>query len=230
MPKSLSAIGVALASVYLESLYLTSRLKGGVKITALKNVKLGEIAGILNGIPDSKQTWPANNSGALIYKYIQPNHLGIFNDIQYVTEIRRQNPLDNSCLIHKNDILFKRLNPDIATLVDEDMLNTTFSSNLIVIRVFKEYYPSYIACLLENQGKVWLNSNITGSVAAIKSISAKSLAELDIPVVQYEKQKAIGELWLLYKKRKMLINNLIAEDQRLMAAALRSVTAGARED
>lgn len=195
-------------------------------MTALKNVKLGEIAGILNGLPDTKLI---NNANAITYNFIQPNHLGIFNDIQSTSEIKRQTPVDDNYFIRKNDILLKRLNPDIATLVSEDISNTTFSSNLFVIRVFKDYYPAYIACLLENRGVAWLNSNIVGSVAAIKSISVKTLAALDIPAIEYEKQKAIGQIWMLHKKRKKLLGDLIAENQRLMAAIVNNITASAKE-
>ncbi len=193
-------------------------------MTALKDVKLGKIADILNGIPDSKQLESANKANMITYNFIQPNHLGIFNNIQSVSEIKRTTPVDENYFIRKNDILLKRLNPDAATLINEDISNTTFSSNLFVIRVFKDYCPSYIACLLEDHGIAWLNGNIVGSIAPIKSISIKSLAELDIPVIEYKKQEAIGQMWLLCKKRKQLIINLIAEDQRLMAAAIKNIT------
>ncbi len=192
-------------------------------MTASKNVKLGEIANILNGVPDSKLEL-VNNASEITYNFIQPNHLGAFNDIQGTSEIKRQIPVDDRYFIRKNDILLKRLNPDTATLISEDISNTTFSSNLFVIRVFKDYFPAYIACLLENQGMAWLNSNIVGSVAAIKSISTKALAVLDIPAIEYEKQKAIGQMWLLYKKRKQLLGDLISEDQRLMAAVINSIS------
>lgn len=199
-------------------------------MTTLKNVKLGEIAHVLNGIPDTKQLELINNVSTITYKFIQPNHLGVFNDIQNTLEIKRQTPVDDSYFIRKNDIILKRLNPDVATLIIDDILNTTFSSNLFVIRVFKDYYPAYIACLLETNGMAWLNSNIVGSVAAIKSISTKSLSALNIPAIEYEKQKLIGQMWLLYKKRKKLLGELIAEDQRLIAALINSITASAKEE
>jgi len=195
-----------------------------------KNVKLGEIADIINGVPDSKQIELVNNASMATYNYIQPNHLGIFNDIQSPSKIKRNTPVDDSYFIRKNDILLKRLNPDTATLINEDISNTTFSSNLFVIRVFKNYYPAYIACLLENQGISWLNGNIVGSLAAIKSISTKALAALDIPAIEYEKQKVVGQMWLLYKIRKQLLENLITEDQRLMTAVINSITASAKEE
>lgn len=198
-------------------------------MAASKNVKLGEIADILNGLPDSRQHELANNAGAITYNFIQPNHLGIFNDIQSTSEIKRQVPVDDSYFIRKNDILLKRLNPDTATLICEDISNTTFSSNLFVIRVFKDYHPAYIACLLENLGMARLNGNITGSVAAVKSISAKMLAALDIPAVEYEKQKVLGQMWLLHKRRKKLLSDLIAEEQMLVAAAINHITASAKE-
>jgi len=196
-------------------------------VTILRKVKLEKIANILNGVADTKLPGKANAEGVIIYKFIQPYHLGIFNDIQSISEIKRHTPVDDSYFVRKNDILLKRLNPDIATLVIDDMSNTVFSSNLFVIRVSKDYYPAYIACLLENQGMAWLNSNIVGSVAAIKSISARSLAALDIPAIHYDKQKTIGQMWLLYKQRKQLLENLIKEDQRLMAAVINNITASA---
>lgn len=197
---------------------------------ALKNVKLGEIADILNGMPDARRHEPVYKASFITYNFIQPNHLGIYNDIHSASEIKRQTPVSDGYLIRKNDIILKRLNPDAATLVREDIPDTTFSSNLIVIRVFKEYFPAYIACLLENQGMAWLNGNIVGSFAAVKSISVKALAALDIPDAEYVKQMALGRMWLLHKKRNRLLSNLITEDQRLMAAAIKSVTADTREE
>ena len=155
----------------------------------LKNVKLGDIADILNGLPDTRQFELVENAGAATYGFIQPNHLGVFNDIQDALAIKRSMPVDDSYLIRRNDILLKRLNPDMATLINEDISNTTFSSNLFIIRVINDYCPAYIACMLENQGISWLNSNIVGSFSAIKSISIKALAALKIPAMEQEKQQ-----------------------------------------
>lgn len=195
----------------------------------MKSVRLGDIAGILNGLTDSRQAGPAGGPGAITYSLIRPNHLGSCNDIESPAEIIRQVPIDDSYLIRRHDILLKRLNPDTATLISDDVSNTTFSSNLYIVRVFKDYDPAYIACILENQGISWLNSNIVGSRAAINSISIKTLAELRIPVIEQEKQQAIGRIWLLHKKRKKLLKELITEDRRLMTVLTRSITTSAEE-
>ena len=195
-----------------------------------KRVKLGEIALILNGIPDQKQDLIKNEAKTVTHNLLQPNHLGAFNNIQGVSLIRRQNSVDETYIIHKNDILLKRLNPDNVILVDNSIQNTTFSSNLFVVRVKEEYYPAYIACLLEKQGMACLNSNIVGSVTAVRSISIKALAELEIPNIDIQKQKSIGNMWLLHKKRQKLLNDLKAEDQRLMTAVISSITSGAEEE
>lgn len=205
-------------------------MKGKGKVTQLKNVKLGDIADILNGLPDTKQLELAQNAGATTYGFIQPNHLGVFNDLQDALEIKRQTPVADNYLIRRNDILLKRLNPDIAMLINEDLSNTTFSSNLFVIRVINDYDPAYIACMLENQGISWLNSNIVGSLAAIKSISIKALAALEVPTIEQEIQKAVGQLWLLQKKRKKLLNDFMTEDRRLMSALTRSIAIRAEEE
>ncbi len=197
---------------------------------APRYVKLGEIADVLNGMSDTKQSEPDHKAGVISYRFLQPNHLGLFNDIHGASEIKRSSPIGDAYMIQKDDILLKRLNPDIATLITEDILNTTFSGNLFVIRVNKAYSPAYVACLLENQRMFCLGSNIVGSVTAIKSVSTKSLVSLEIPVIEYERQKKVGQMWLLYKKRKQLLNHFISEDQRLMSAIINKVTTDVKEE
>ncbi len=184
-------------------------------------VRLGEIAHILNGVPDTKEMKEKKNS--ITYKFVQPNHLGVYNDIQSLSEITRSSPIDNDYFIQKDDILMKRLNPDIVVLIKENMPRTTFSSNLFVIRAYAGYYPAYVACLLEYQGISFLSSNITGTVSAIKSVSGRSIAALNVPVVEYEKQKIIGELWLLSKMRRKLLEDLIREDRLLVTAVINRI-------
>jgi hypothetical protein len=58
----------------------------------------------------------------------------------------------------------------------------------------------------------------------------QSLTALDIPAIEYAQQMALGRMWLLHKQRKRLLSDLMAEDQRLMAAVIKSVTADTREE
>jgi len=199
-------------------------------MAANKKINLGKIALILNGIPDSKQDLIENDTNTVTHNMIQPNHLGAFNNIQGVSVITRQSPVGENYFIQDNDILLKRLNPDNVTLINRALLNTTFSSNLFIVRMQEGYYPAFIACLLEKQGMAWLNSNIVGSITAVRSISIKALAELEIPKINIRKQKAIGNMWLLHKKRLKLLNQLKAEDQSLMTAVISSIVSGAEEE
>ena len=199
-------------------------------MAANKKINLGKIALILNGIPDSKQDLIENDTNTVTHNMIQPNHLGAFNNIQGVSVITRQSPVGENYFIQDNDILLKRLNPDNVTLINRALLNTTFSSNLFIVRMQEGYYPAFIACLLEKQGMAWLNSNIVGSITAVRSISIKALAELEIPKINIGKQKAIGNMWLLHKKRQKLLNDLKTEDQRLMTAVMNSITSVAEEE
>jgi len=190
---------------------------------APKAEKLGDIAQIFNGVLESvdAKEFPSD-SQFFRYELIQPTHLGLFNNIHNSSVTARSSPLPPDYFLHKNDILVKRLNPDIVVLAEKDLPHTTFSGNLFVIRVSSDHYcPAYLACLLENQGFSGRTGNIVGSIAAIKSISAKSLAGLIIPFAEYEKQKLIGEIWLLSKKRRKLLSQLIEEDRRLIAGMLK---------
>ncbi len=196
----------------------------------VKNIRLGTIAEILIGLPDNRRLELVDAKNMVACNLVQPNHLGVFNDIQNTLEIKRQTPIDAEYFIRKDDILLKRLNPVTATLITDDLPDTVFSSNLFVVRLFRDYRPAYIACLLENQGISWLSGNIVGSLTAIKSISIRALAELEIPVLDWGRQEAIGRMWLLHKKRQRLLGDLMAEDRRLMSAATRSITTSAEEE
>jgi len=190
-------------------------------MTSGKHFKLGELADIINGIPDVK---PAvdTESPSITYNLIQPNHLGPYNNIQGYSELKRSNSVNDGYLLRVDDILLKRLNPDNTVIIDAAPANTTFSSNLFVIRVRDNYYAPYIAAFLENL--TWLNSNLVGSFSAIRSTSLKALAELDIPDIDYEKQQAVGHLWLLHKKRQRLLEDFKTQDQQLFTAVMNSIT------
>jgi len=193
-----------------------------------KHVKLGKIAEIINGIPDAKQTSIDSEENSVTYNFIQPNHLGLYNNIQGFSEIKRQNTIADDYLLRIDDILLKRLNPDNSVVIDQTLSNTVFSSNLFVIRIQDNYNPAYIASVLENSS--WENSNLVGSASTIRSISLKTLAELDIPNIDYEKQKAIGQIWLLHKKRQRLLDDFKAEDHRLIATIISSIISGTKEE
>jgi hypothetical protein len=195
-----------------------------------KRTKLGEIALILNGIPDHRQDLSEHKTNMITHYMLQPNHLGAFNNIQGISTITRQTPVDEAYLIHNHDILLKRLNPDNIVLMNNQLQNTTFSSNLFVVRIKNDFYPAYIACLLEKQGMTWLNSNIVGSVAAVRSISIKALAELEIPDINSKKQRSIGDMWLLVKRRQQLLTNLMTEDEKLITAVISSITSTSKEE
>ena len=87
-----------------------ARMRRRKKSGTIKKCELfGDIADILNGLPDTRQFELAEKAGATTYGFIQPNHLGVFNDIQDALEIKRQTPVDDSYLIRRNDILLKHL-------------------------------------------------------------------------------------------------------------------------
>jgi len=198
-------------------------------MTTHKNTKLTQIADIIIGIPDSKQG-SSSGENVVNYNLIQPNHLGKFNQTLGSSTIIKLNPISDSYLVRSNDILIKRLNPDYVVLIDEARPKTTISSNLFIIRVHEKYSPAYIACLLENLDSANVFGNVVGSVAPIRSISQKALAQLTIPHIPYEKQKSVGQLWLLHKRRQKLYEDLQTEDYRLMTAIAKSVTSVIKEE
>ena len=54
-------------------------------------------------------------------------------------------------------------------------------------------------------------------MVAIKAISAKKLMGITIPLLEISRQRALGNYWLLSKKRKQLLARYIYENDRLLA-------------
>ena len=59
--------------------------------------------------------------------------------------------------------------------------------------------------------------HVTGSAAAIKAVSIKKLAGITVPIIPLSEQCRVGELWKLSRKRKQLLNDYIAENDRLVS-------------
>lgn len=109
-------------------------------------------------------------------------------------------------LIHYQDIVIKRINPQFVNYIFFNETKVYASSNLIVVRVNKKCVPQYIAYLLE-KGINKLRQEMSGAV--MPAVSRKSIMEFDIgDLLPIKKQLAIGELWRLQKEKKALTAEL----------------------
>lgn len=175
--------------------------------------QLYEVAEIIPGTVEDKTT----DSGRYEYRYLQPNSFDENGGTGEYSIIYKEIPVPNSQQVAINDIIIKRLNPKypfVVTLLAEP---TLISQNLFIIRPKADIYAPYLACLFEQANVLSQIEHLIGSMVAIKAISAKKLMGITVPLLEIDKQVALGNYWLLSKKRKQLLVRYMEENDRLLA-------------
>ncbi len=173
--------------------------------------RLGDIAEIMAGIPGFA------DKGRYKYKVVQPNSFTDTGTMNTVETQKRGDEISERQLLASGDILVKRLNPSFVHVVTLESAGMAVSQNLLVVRPGNEVDPYYLGYLLEQKEILGQVEHVTGSAAAIKAISIKKLADIMIPVIPIADQRKVGEVWKLSRKRKQLLNDYMAESDRLVS-------------
>ena len=100
---------------------------------------------------------------------------------------------DDELLIKKDDIVVKRISPMFVNYIDYIPDKMYAGNNLIVITPKQEVYSKYLAMLLNECIESLSESSSVGAV--MKSVSRQHLEEVVIPMLPYEKQVLVGDLW-----------------------------------
>ncbi len=113
---------------------------------------------------------------------------------------------DENWLLHKNDIVIKRITPTFVNYIDNIDNEVYCGNNLIIVTPNDAIDSKYLSMVLNEQiGNLSKESSVG---AVMKSISRTDLEEMRIPIPDTETQKALGLLWYqgieLKKKRTRL--------------------------
>ena len=173
--------------------------------------RLGDIAEIMAGIPGF------TDKGKFKYKVVQPNSFTDTGEMNAVEVQKRDDEISERQLLTSGDILVKRLNPSFVHVVTIESVGMAVSQNLLVVRPGNEVDPYYLGYLLEQKEILGQVEHVTGSAAAIKAVSVKKLAGIAIPVIPLPEQRKVGAIWKLSRKRKQLLNEYMAENDRLVS-------------
>lgn len=173
--------------------------------------RLGDIAEIMAGIAGFA------DKGQYRYGVVLPNSFsgtGMMNtvDIQW-----RNDKIADKQLLSVGDILVKRLNPSFVHVIALESVGMAASQNLLVVRPGAEIDPAYLGYLLEQKEILGQVEYVTGSATAIKAISVKKLAGIMVPVIPIAAQRKVGAIWKLSRKRKQLLDEYIAENDKLVS-------------
>ena len=182
--------------------------------------QLGEVAEVMAGMTGF------GGAGNYRYRVVQPNSFtdtGAMDAVEWQT---RSDEVSEKQLLKIGDILVKRLNPSFVHVVALESVGMVASQNLLVVRPSVEVDPYYLGYLLEQKEVIGQVEHVTGSAAAIKAISVKKLAAIIIPVIPIAEQRKVGEIWKLSRKRKELLNEYMAENDRLVSMLASKIISG----
>ena len=100
---------------------------------------------------------------------------------------------DDELLIKKDDIVVKRISPMFVNYIDYIPDEMYAGNNLIVITPKQEVYSKYLAMVLNEKIETLSEASSVGAV--MKSVSRQHLEDVIIPLLPYEKQILVGDLW-----------------------------------
>ena len=182
--------------------------------------QLGEVAEVMTGMAGF------GTGGEYRYKVVQPNNFSDTGIMGMVEQQKRNDEISEKQRLMIGDILVKRLNPSFVHVVALESVGMVASQNLLVVRPVGEVDPYYLGYLLEQKEILGQIEYVTGSAAAIKAISVKKLEAIAIPIVPIAEQRKVGEIWKLSRKRKELLNEYIAENDRLVSMLASKIISG----
>lgn len=185
--------------------------------------KLGAVADILAGVNG------LGESGLYTFKVIQPNSFSDTGTLDEYENQSRKEAVRQDLKLRPGDILVKRLNPSFVYVVSDKEIGAIASQNLLIVRPGLELDPLYLACLMEQKEVIGQVEHVSGTAAAIKAISQKKLAEITIPLIPIAEQRKIGKIWLLVRKRKELLREYMAENDKLISVLVSKIIAGGGE-
>ena len=173
--------------------------------------RLGDVAEIMAGMTGF------TDKGQFKYRVVQPNCFSDTGMMNAVDVQKRCDEIADKQLLSVGDVLVKRLNPSFVHVVTLESVGMVASQNLLVVRPGTEMDPDYLGYLLEQKEILGQVEYVTGSAAAIKAISVKKLADIMVPVVPIAKQRTVGAIWKLSRERKRLLNEYMAENDKVMS-------------
>lgn len=113
---------------------------------------------------------------------------------------------DESFAIHPDDIVIKRITPGYVNYISDIADDLYAGNNLIVLTACDGVDAKYLAMLLNEKISSISESSSIGAV--MKSVSRPDLEKIKIPLLPYEKQKMLGEVWFLNTELKKMKNRL----------------------
>lgn len=156
----------------------------------LEKIKLKNIVDINSNLATAK------NQKIKVPKEVNELKIGMLKsrteiEIPKETVIQEAHKIIN---VKKEDIILKRVSTIFATYVTEE-IDMVLGSNLILIRLKDQYkdkiYAPYLSAYIDSKIKVFVRTGVT-----MPMLMLSDLQNLEIPVIDYDMQKIIGDAWV----------------------------------
>ena len=113
---------------------------------------------------------------------------------------------DESFAIHPEDIIIKRITPGYVNYISNISDGLYAGNNLIFFTARDGVNAKYLAMILNDKIPSISESSSVGAV--MKSVSRPDLEKIKIPLLPYEQQVKLGEVWFLNIELKKMKNRL----------------------
>lgn len=116
---------------------------------------------------------------------------------------------DEEWLLNQGDIIIKRITPTFVNYIDFDPGEIYCGNNLIIVSPNKKADAMYLAMFLNEKIDELSKESSIGAV--MKSINRYDLESLEIPILDENKSRILGELWyksIEIKKKKIRLAKL----------------------
>lgn len=184
--------------------------------------KLEEIADVIIGINEAR----GKKTGEFTYHIVNPADLDDSNDFDRLEPVNLETEVGDHNLVHRDDLLIKRVSPNFVTLVTGEVSNVVVSSNMLIIRCHQSVVPAFLAGYLELRGLEALK-HYTERGMTMHSVSKKELNEFLIPLPDLKTQEILGELWFLNKQKRDLLSRLSEkESDHIKSIYIRALNEG----
>ncbi|MBR3655351.1 MAG: restriction endonuclease subunit S [Elusimicrobia bacterium] len=203
----------------------------------MKNIKLSELFDVQIGLVVSRKavdfTEQSNNINYSKYKVLSLKSFLEDNTIStdFFNEIYTENIMDEKYLTKENDIIVRLINPLKSFVVTKDLENIVVPSQFVKLRnnkssnilsepVINEYVSIFLNTFSNTKKMQQYKKEDTWLVNSIKQ---STISDIDIPVINLEKQKEIVEFYKLLNKEIKLYKNLIEKKEEFYKSFLQNL-------
>lgn len=193
-------------------------------------MKLSDIVqyneGIRTGLVLSRKKSKQTEENKYPYKSISLsniNELGFVDADDYIVYLKEE--IDEKYFAQEGDILMRLSDPFTAIYVDDKLAGTLISSMFTCIRVSQNKNTSskYISIVLNSQEtKNQLRRVQSGT--NIATANTKTILEINIPIVNLEKQKDIEGIWDITIQEQRLLIEFIEKKVQLLNGIINNLT------